>query len=63
MTVLRGESESDPGVLSDQLMAVLVCPLDKQDLRLEGEALVCTQCQRSYAIEDGIPNLLVTDGA
>ena len=50
-------------VISPELLAILVCPVDKQDLRLEGDHLVCTSCGRSYPIEDGIPNMLVDDDA
>jgi uncharacterized protein YbaR (Trm112 family) len=50
-------------VISPELLAILVCPVDKQELRLEGESLVCTACGRSYPIEDGIPNMLVEDDA
>ncbi len=48
--------------VSPELLALLVCPVDKQDLRLEGETLVCTACGRVYPIEDGIPNMLVEPG-
>ncbi|MDP9368243.1 MAG: Trm112 family protein [Chloroflexota bacterium] len=44
-----------------QLMDLLVCPVDKQDLRLENQELICTSCGRRYPIEDGIPNMLVED--
>ncbi|MEA2511773.1 MAG: uncharacterized protein QOF01_45 [Thermomicrobiales bacterium] len=50
-------------VISPDLLAILVCPIDKQELRLEGSRLICTSCGRSYPIEDGIPNMLVDDGA
>ncbi|MFB6174045.1 MAG: methytransferase partner Trm112 [Halobacteriales archaeon] len=53
------------------LMDILCCPLDKQDLDLEVEEedeeevlegrLVCTECGEVYPIEDGIPNLLPPD--
>lgn len=53
------------------LMEILVCPLCKGDLDLavdreEGEEIVagtltCTQCNESYPIEDGIPNMLPPD--
>ena len=48
-------------VISADLLAILVCPVDKGDLRLEGPTLVCTGCGRNYPIEDGIPNMLVED--
>ncbi|MDQ3514225.1 MAG: hypothetical protein M3462_11305 [Chloroflexota bacterium] len=40
---------------------MLVCPVDKADLRLDGETLTCLRCGRTYPIEDGIPNMLVED--
>lgn len=46
----------DPG-----LLAILVCPIDKQALRLAGATLTCTACGRVYPIEDGIPNMLVDE--
>ena len=49
------------GGISPDLLAILVCPVDKQDVRLEGEELVCTACGRRYLIEEGIPNMLVDD--
>ncbi len=50
-------------VISPDLLAILVCPVDKQEVRLEGTHLVCTICGRRYPIEDGIPNMLVDDDA
>ena len=47
--------------IDPELLALLVCPVDHADLRLEGEHLICTKCGRSYPIEDGIPNMLVDD--
>lgn len=46
-------------VLNPRLLEVLVCPIDKQPVRVEGTSLVCTVCRRVYPIEDGIPNMLV----
>jgi uncharacterized protein len=48
-------------IISPDLLAILVCPVDKQEIRLEGSELVCTICGRRYPIEDGIPNMLVDD--
>jgi uncharacterized protein YbaR (Trm112 family) len=56
------ESVTKP-VISPDLLALLVCPIDKQDVRLQGSELVCTSCGRHYPIEDGIPNMLVDDNA
>ena len=57
--------------MKEDLMEILCCPLDKQELELEvderddGEILegrlVCTECGEVYPIEDGIPNLLPPD--
>ena len=60
-------SDADPtgsdAVIDPMLLELLVCPVDKADLRLEGETLVCTVCGRRYPIEDGIPNMLVEDAS
>lgn len=57
--------------MDDDLMDILVCPLDKAELELsvtereddeiiEG-TLTCTECAETYPIEDSIPNLLPPD--
>lgn len=53
------------------LMDILCCPLDKNELELEVDTedeteilegrLVCSECGEVYPIEDGIPNLLPPD--
>ena len=47
--------------IPEDLLEILVCPLGKAPLRLEGKTLVCTRCGLGYAIEDGIPNMLVEE--
>ena len=47
--------------VSEILVEALVCPLDHQNLRVEGETLVCTQCGRVYVIRKGVPDMLVED--
>lgn len=47
--------------LPQDLLEILRCPLGKAPLRLEGTALVCTKCGLSYAIEDGIPKMLIDE--
>lgn len=49
----------DTQVISAELRALLVCPIDKAALNLEGPTLVCAHCGRVYPIENGIPNMLI----
>ncbi len=63
MSAERPASDSSQQVIAPDLLALLVCPVDKQPVRLEGEALICTACDRFYPIEDGIPNMLVEEQA
>jgi uncharacterized protein YbaR (Trm112 family) len=48
-------------MISKDLLALLVCPMGKVPLRLEGESLVCTQCGTRFAIKDDIPNMLIEE--
>ncbi len=56
----NGTGAANPPIAPD-LLALLVCPVDHADLRLQAQSLVCTVCGRVYPIEDGIPNMLVQD--
>lgn len=47
--------------ISPELLAILVCPLDKQPVTMDGDELICTVCGRRFAIENGIPNMLVDE--
>jgi len=57
--------------MDEDLMEILCCPLDKDDLELaveesEGDEIVtgtltCTECGTTYPIKDSIPNLLPPD--
>ncbi len=47
--------------ISEELLALLVCPVDKEPVRADGDHLVCTACGRKYPVEDGIPNMLVQE--
>ncbi len=58
----RGEADDRPAISPD-LLAILVCPVDKQELRLDGERLICTACGRIYPIEEGIPIMLVDEAS
>jgi hypothetical protein len=45
-------------MVSEELVALLACPVCRAPLRLEGQRLVCSQTQVAYPIEDDIPILL-----
>lgn len=44
-----------------ELLDILVCPVDRAKVNLEGERLVCEKCGRAYPIRDGIPIMLVDE--
>ena len=46
---------------SEELLALLVCPLGKAPLRRDGESLICTRCGPRFAIKDGIPDMLIEE--
>lgn len=49
-------------MLPEKLMAILVCPLGKSELRQEEDALVCVRCGPRFKITRyGYPNLLIED--
>ena len=48
-------------MIKKELLALLVCPLDKAELRHENDALICTRCGLKYAINDDIPNMLIEE--
>lgn len=41
-----------------ELLDILVCPVDKAKVTLEGDKLVCEQCGRAYPVREGIPIML-----
>jgi uncharacterized protein len=55
------ESPDSIPAISQDLLAILVCPIDKAKVELDGNSLVCTACGRRYPIENGIPNMLAED--
>lgn len=61
MTTHKQTGEAGHQVIDPALLALLVCPVDKQPVALSGETLVCATCGRRYPIVDGIPNMLVDD--
>jgi uncharacterized protein YbaR (Trm112 family) len=48
-------------MISDELLALLVCPMGKAPLRREGDALVCSRCGPRFTITDDIPNMLIEE--
>jgi uncharacterized protein YbaR (Trm112 family) len=48
-------------MVSEELLALLVCPMGKAPLRREGDFLVCTRCGPRFAIKDDIPNMLIEE--
>jgi len=48
-------------MINEELLALLVCPLGKAPLRLEGETLICTRCGPRFSIKDDIPNMLIEE--
>lgn len=52
-------STSDDAALPEDLLAILVCPVDRGELRPDGVELVCSACRRRYPIVDGIPHLVI----
>jgi uncharacterized protein YbaR (Trm112 family) len=47
--------------ISSQLLEMLVCPVDHGLLRAEGNGLACTQCGRTYPVQDGIASMVVDE--
>lgn len=45
----------------DDLLAILVCPVDHAKVNPEGDFLVCEECGRAYPVRDGIPVMLVEE--
>lgn len=46
-------------MINPDLLAMMVCPIGKAPLRLEGDSLVCTRCGPRFAIKDEIPDMLM----
>lgn len=45
----------------EDLLAILVCPVDHAKVQPEGDFLVCAECGRAYPVRDGIPVMLVEE--
>jgi uncharacterized protein YbaR (Trm112 family) len=47
--------------LPQDLLDLLVCPLDKAKVHPEGMTLVCEKCGRAYPVRDGIPIMIIDE--
>lgn len=54
---------TDEPLIPPSLLAIMQCPACAGDLaeRPEPPALVCGSCGRAYAVNDGIPNMIVEE--
>lgn len=48
-------------MIAKELLEILACPLDKAEVRLEGDRIVCTSCGRRYPVRDDIPVMLIDE--
>ena len=48
-------------MIDKELLDILACPACKTPVRLDGERLICTSCDRRYPIRDGIPVMLIEE--
>ena len=48
-------------MVSEDLLALLVCPMGKAPLRREGNTLICNRCGPRFEIKDDIPNMLIEE--
>jgi uncharacterized protein YbaR (Trm112 family) len=44
--------------MPDWVLGLLVCPVDRGQVRSKGDVLVCKTCDRRYPVRDGIPVML-----
>ena len=47
--------------ISPDLLEILVCPMGKSELVLDGERLICKRCGPIFQIKDGIPIMLIEE--
>jgi len=51
------------GLIKKELMEILVCPVDKAELKEDEKnlRLICTECGRRYPVKEGIPVMLADE--
>ena len=54
----RATANDDSAALEPWLISLLVCPVDRGAVRLNGSELICDRCGRRYPVRNGIPNML-----
>ena len=56
-------AEAAGAPISDQLLAILVCPQCRQDLEYDRAAgtFTCRHCRLRFSIVDGVPNFLIEE--
>ncbi|HMA38334.1 MAG TPA: Trm112 family protein [Chloroflexia bacterium] len=47
--------------MPQDLLDILVCPVDHGKVSLANDELVCAECGRAYPVRDGIPVMLVEE--
>lgn len=58
---VSGGASADAQPISQELLEILACPIDKSPVKLVGDRLVCEAQGHKYRIEDGIPIMLVDE--
>ena len=48
-------------LVPEWLLSLLVCPVDRGELHVEGRTLVCGSCGRVYEVRDGIAVMISSD--
>ena len=48
-------------MISDQFLALLVCPMGKAPLKRDGDDLTCSHCGTKFSIKDDIPNMIIEE--
>ena len=48
-------------MIDKELLNILACPACKSDVKLEGDKIICMQCNRRYPVKYGIPVMLIDE--